>query len=53
MLADEEPSLPAPGELLAGIGIRAYGTPAAAPSGAADGIEVLVTGFALRMRSTC
>ena len=29
----------APGDLLAGIGIRAYGTPAAAPSGAADGIE--------------
>jgi hypothetical protein len=45
MLADEEPSLPAPGDLLAGIGIRAYGTPAAAPRGAADGIEeVLVTG---------
>ena len=30
MLADEEPSLPAPGDLLAGIGIGAYGTPAAA-----------------------
>ena len=45
MLADEEPSLPAPGDLLAGIGVRAYGTPAAAPSGAADGIEeVLVPG---------
>jgi hypothetical protein len=26
MLADQEPSLPAPGDLLAGIGIRAYGT---------------------------
>jgi hypothetical protein len=39
MMVDEEPSLPAPGDLLAGIGIRAYGTPAAAPSGAADGIE--------------
>ena len=46
MLADEWPSLPAPGDLLAGIGVRAYGTPAAAPSGAADGIEeVLVTGL--------
>src|ERR1700722_9437033 len=53
MLADEEPSLPAAGDLLAGIGIRAYGTPAAAPGGAADGIEeVLVDpGSRARLRS--
>ena len=44
MLADEEPSLPAPGDLLAGVGIRG-GTTAAAPSDAVDGIEeVLLTG---------
>lgn len=45
MMADEEPSLLAPGDLLAGVGVRAHGTPAAAPSGAVDGIqEVLALG---------
>ena len=39
MMADEEPPLPAPGDLLAGLGIRAHGTPATAPGGAVDGIE--------------
>ena len=39
MMADEEPSLPAPGDLLAGVGIRAHGTPVPAPPDTADGIE--------------